>query len=1071
MYQVFISSTSRDLSACRQAVFEAINQLDGFHAVRMEAFGARAASAGEFCPEKVADCQVAVLILGLCYGSSPDGADLSYTEQEYEAAVTADIPRLAFLTKEGEFYPGYYREPDEQWSRQQQFRGRINEERIRAEFSTPEELAQQVTAALSNWARECAPAPGQAGLRQANLRGNGTIVQGPGVGAGKGGVAVGRDVHGDITIYNPGPAAEDRKRGQALRDSYLRRVVADCRDLELDAVDKEAAGQGGKARLRLQAVYTALLTRTPRRTEAIHEQPGREAERDEPPLSALEQLDRELRLVLLGDPGSGKSTFVNFVALCLAGTSLSDPDANIDLLTQPLPDEEGEDTEQRQPWTHDQPLPLRIVLRDFAARGLPPVGRKASARHLWAFVEAELEAADLADFAPFLKQELQDPGGLILFDGLDEVPEAEARRDQVKDAVEDFCKTYSRCRVMLTSRTYAYRQQGWQLAGFAQAELLPLGAGQIKRFVSRWYAHLVALQRLKAEDAKGRALLLRDAIFSQPRLEELAERPLLLTLMASLHAWRGGDLPDRRERLYAEAVDLLLYLWEQRRLSKREDGTFELLQPSVAEYLDSDREAVRKLLERLAYEVHAAQPDLTGTADIAESALRDGLMDLSANPDAKPKRLVEYLRDRAGLLTARGAGVYSFVHRSFQEYLAACHLTRHGYPVKIAELARGTPDRWREVALLAGAKAGVGTDFAVWSLVDALCYREPTEAGSIEDEWGALLAGQLLLESGDLKAVSDANRAKLERVRHWLPRVMIGTRRVARERILAGDTLAMLGDPRPEVMRVDFMQFCWVPAGPFVMGSIDDDPDAFGDEKPRQERRLDYGYWLARYPVTVAQFRAYVDEAGLESHDHRCLAGPTNHPVVWVSWREANAFCRWLTQRWRDQGGLPEGWAVALPSEAEWEKAARGGLAIPDAGSIQSPPLGSAATRLRSNDHPARAYPWGEDADPERMNVAETKIWDSSAVGCFPGGASPYGVEDLSGNVLEWTRSVRKDYPYDPTDGREDPEAPGGRVLRGGAFFDLAWYARCASRIDVIPEDRLNFIGFRVVVSPFFSGR
>lgn len=1024
MHQVFISSTGRDLAAYRLAVFKAVNKLDGFHAVRMEDFGARAASAGEFCPAKVADCQIAVLILGLCHGSSPEGAELSYTEQEYQAAVDAGIPRLAFLSREGEFYSGCYREPDELWNRQQQFRGRINGELIRDEFSTPEELAQKVTAALSNWAREQGAASAQGPV--ATFQGDGAMVQ-------------------------------------ALRASYLRRVMADCGELKLDAVDREAVGQSGKASLSLQAVYTALSTYTPRRAGEALGRPLREF------LSALEQLDRQARLVLLGDPGSGKSTFVNFVALCLAGECLGDADANLGLLTQPLPDGEGEDIGTPQPWSHGALLPLRVLLRDFAARGLPPAGEKAAAQHLWAFIEAELQAADLAEFAPHLKRELRDPGGLILLDGLDEVPEAETRRQQVKDAVDDFCKTYSQCRVLLTSRTYAYHRQGWYLPGFVQAELLPLADGQIKRFVLRWYSHMAGLGRLKPEDAEGRAVLLRQSIFSQPRLRELAERPLLLTLMASLHAWRGGDLPDRRERLYAEAVDLLLYLWEQRRLSRDAGGNFEFLQPSVAEYLGSDKDQVRKLLESLAYEAHAGQPELVGTADISETALVQGLMALSANPDAKPKRLIEYLHDRAGLLTARGVGVYTFVHRTFQEYLAACHLTRANYPDEIAQLARTAPDRWREVALLAGAKAGVGTDFAIWSLVEALCYVDPTETGSVEDEWGALLAGQVLAESPDLKASSGANRAKLDRVRNWLPRTMDSALMVARERVLAGDVLARLGDPRPEVMSVDAMQFCWVPAGAFVMGSGDDDPDAGDDEKPQHETSLDYGYWLARYPVTLAQFRAYVEETKVKPIDSDILKWPHNYPVALVSWHETLDFCDWLTARWRAKGWLPDGWVVALPSEAEWEKAARGGLEIPAVPLIQTPPLPSESPPLKQNDELSRAYPWGKAVDPNRMNVDETGVGQISAVSCFPGGVSPYGAKELSGNVREWTRSLRKDYPYDPADGREDLQARGPRVLRGGAFYGDAKGSRCASRLDLYSCDRDFDVGFRVVVSPFFS--
>ena len=148
-----------------------------------------------------------------------------------------------------------------------------------------------------------------------------------------------------------------------------------------------------------------------------------------------------------------------------------------------------------------------------------------------------------------MRAELLKTGGMLLLDGLDEVPEAEQRRAQVKAAVEQFAAALPRVRILVTSRTYAYQKQDWKLNGFAEAALAPFGQAQIRSFVEHWNAYVGQVRRLSENDTKGRAVILNDAISRNPHLYELATRPLLLTLMASLHAWRGGALPEQREEL------------------------------------------------------------------------------------------------------------------------------------------------------------------------------------------------------------------------------------------------------------------------------------------------------------------------------------------------------------------------------------------------------------------------------------------------------------------------------------------------------------------------------------------
>src|SRR5262249_5099264 len=148
-------------------------------------------------------------------------------------------------------------------------------------------------------------------------------------------------------------------------------------------------------------------------------------------------------------------------------------------------------------------------------------------------------------------------GGLILLDGLDEVPAAGERRVQLKEVVEDFVKAHPKCRFLVTSRTYAYQKQDWKLAGFAEATLAPFDDDQIARFSDRFSTHMAAVQGRSIDDSRADAAIPKHAIATRRELRELAERPLLLTLMASVNAGRRGGLPEKREELYAQAVELL----------------------------------------------------------------------------------------------------------------------------------------------------------------------------------------------------------------------------------------------------------------------------------------------------------------------------------------------------------------------------------------------------------------------------------------------------------------------------------------------------------------------------------
>lgn len=234
-----------------------------------------------------------------------------------------------------------------------------------------------------------------------------------------------------------------------------------------------------------------------------------------------------------------------------------------------------------------------------------------------------------------------------------------------------------------------------------------------------------------------------------------------------------------------------------------------------------------------------------------------------------------------------------------------------------------------------------------------------------------------------------------------------------------------------------------IPGGSFWMGAQKakpdepgHDPEAEDDESP--VRRVTVSpFRLARHPVTNAEYATFVEKTGKEPPEHweggRIPEGKDEHPVVHVSWTDAVAFCEWLSRRISKHGD-PQ--LVRLPTEAEWEYAARG--------------------------EEGRKYPWG-DAEPSgrlanfRMNVADT-----TPVGSCPDGARPEGVQDLAGNVWEWCGDWFGPYPPEDEEDPAGPAAGASRILRGGTFIGSPRYLRAADRNYRHPEHRLELIGIRV---------
>jgi hypothetical protein len=431
-------------------------------------------------------------------------------------------------------------------------------------------------------------------------------------------------------------------------------------------------------------------------------------------------------------------------------------------------------------------------------------------------------------------------------------------------------------------------------------------------------------------------------------------------MLAQVYAAGGGVLPANPGRLLTAFVDTLLGREERRCEQVRWPGSATLC----------------RALGRLAFAMQRAGE--RGTAVDYNWAV------VQIDREAPDPAHVVNLAASATLLETSGGRV-RFVHQLVQEYFAAlawAELIATGENLRLYwPNGWNEPSGWEEtVIILAGFHPDMTT------LIERLLQVNPA------------VAARCVAESGGARpAETTVNRVQQRRVA-----LVTNPETPVCERNAAGDALNYLGDLRPGVgLTSDGLPdivWCEVPAGEFIMG----------DGADQHSERIAAPYRISKYPITNAQYAAFGSDEGYGKRCRRCWTEAgweekgdrrepekwggafdlPNHPVVRVGWYEAVAFCNWL--------GAKLGVEVFLPTEAQWEKAARW--------------------------TDGRAYPWGEQATPDHTNYADTNIRATCAVGIFPLGASPYGALDMSGNVWEWCRTKWRDKYKEQED----------NVLKGG---------------------------------------
>jgi serine/threonine-protein kinase len=247
------------------------------------------------------------------------------------------------------------------------------------------------------------------------------------------------------------------------------------------------------------------------------------------------------------------------------------------------------------------------------------------------------------------------------------------------------------------------------------------------------------------------------------------------------------------------------------------------------------------------------------------------------------------------------------------------------------------------------------------------------------------------------------------------------------------------------------MILVYIPVGEFLMGS---DESTIPEDRPAHSVYLD-AFWIDQTEVTNAMFSKFVTDIGyrtdaeqagkafvdinsnwieVEGADWQHPQGPEsniedleNHPVVQVSWNDAKAYCEWAGRR--------------LPTEAEWEKAARG--------------------------TDGRTYPWGEGIDCNRANYLDC-VGRTSEVGSYPDGASPYGALDMAGNVWEWVSDWNDEtyYQNSPPRNPQGPDSGFTRGMRGGSWEIFSFFVKTYARYSNMPDSASDFVGFRCAISP-----
>jgi hypothetical protein len=667
--KVFISSTFKDLEAHRAKVIAGLRRLHNVQIFAMEDWTAHPDQPKDLCLKRVGEADIFVAIIGHLHGFVPKGDAHSITQSEYEEAVKQDKPILAFVAPDNFAVPPKLVREDPNLEAQDALRERILQAHTAdLKWTSPEDLATRVIAAVSDQLRTLQPKSSERDhvLRIASIDFNAYTTR-----------CHHRWAALDLTaVAAPGSLDEEIER-PALSKIF---IPQDCRR--------------SRPPVSLPRDYLKDQGLDAEKEERQLDEIRQRWEREER-LQVLELLGRPEanRIVLLGDPGAGKSSLMRFVLLELLESFSDGGDGMTD-------------------WRRalSACFPVLIELRDLVAREA-----EGHCQCLVSYLAYLGEKQGFGFDGATIEAQLRDRPSIILVDGLDEVFSLDRRRAMVEEIVGLEIR-FPKARVVVTSRIAGFNAHPFDAAGFEVATLDDLSEDQVKTYARAWFD--LAFPGAPSEAERARSDLL-DTLQRRPQLKAVAGNPLILTIMAIVA--RHKRLARSRAQLYAQALEVLCYAWDYRRGLKL---------PADSPLTDLQPEDTLMMLRRIAWCMQESNTGLRANA-IAEADLRTVLQtyfrdDWRFEPP-KVRRaaaeMMQLLQERNWILTTRGPALFGFVHRTFLEYLCALELAERfrSQMMDASQLCayvvpRSHDDSWREIARLLCGQLPVG---AAQQLVDA----------------------------------------------------------------------------------------------------------------------------------------------------------------------------------------------------------------------------------------------------------------------------------------------------------------------------------------------------------------